>query len=329
MESASGGGADYRLVRLSLGPAGEENEVSLLGLYGPRERGLSLAARAGKGLLVAAGEAVMGTTPEAAEGSRAFMGRLTLVVRRSFVVEGGAAWCCGGRPSLLATRPAVLNGWRGGGWALRTVTHPATGTALKFLLAAAEQENPAGDELERRRTTEVLANWAWDDNWRGSLRWRCQKTGKWSRSQRFPWLPAVQDDPQVVTTTALTLRYEGVRNRVRVSVRTRDMVNGVDGGTRYLWAISGDRQTPGGWRLRSSWGTAWGDEIDLVSALNPLQGYVIPRHWSRWRQELMMGVGREIGPWRLQAGMASRDPAPTTASTGTVLEGWMEISARW
>ncbi len=329
VEAAGTSGGGYRLVRVTYSPPGASDEVALLWLHSPLAGGVSLAARRQAGMLATALEVVAGTVPDGAEGPRAFMGRVKVVASRSVAAEGAAAWCRSGEMLPLATRPGVLNGWNGGGWALRTMVHPVQGATVKLLFASAEQESPVGAHLDRRRITEVLVNWSWAGNWQGSLRWRGRKTAGVSGSERFPWQPATAEDPRVLTTSAMAVVWKGDRSRIRISVRTKDEVKPEGGGTRCLWSVTADRRTQGGWRLRGAWGEAWGDEVDLVSALSPLQGYVVPRHWSRWRRELMLGVGREIGSWRLQAGIAGRDPAPPTSSSRTRLEGWLEISARW
>ncbi len=319
----------YRLLRLSCGEDDGGPALALLGLWGGPQPGFSLAAASGPGRIEAACEAAAGAPSTDGPGSRSFMGRVAL---RGFLpakVEGAAAWSCGGQPSPLAQRPAVLSGWEGRGWALRSVARPVRGMTLNCLVAGAEEADPTGTQLSRRGLVEFMAGFVPSPGWRGSLRWRDRRDGGEAVSPRYPWQPVLAAETEHEITTAAVLTWTGAGARVRTSVRSRDTAAAGEGAARYLWTVSGRWLTDNRWRLRASWGTAWGDETDLVSVLSPLRGYVIPRHWSRWRQEWMIGAGREIGSWRLQAGIAVRDPAPSSAPRKMAVQGWLEASAHW
>jgi len=134
---------------------------------------------------------------------------------------------------------------------------------------------------------------------------------------------------ETVTTLTATLRRSLSRVRVHLGLRTRQVAGSANDGSRQLFTVGADFVPRPEWTLRCQWDLAWGDAVDLVSALSPLRGYVLPRHWSRWQEQVMVGVGREFGSWRFQAGTAGRDPAPSAAGQDPSWEVWTEAALTW
>ncbi len=102
----------------------------------------------------------------------------------------------------------------------------------------------------------------------------------------------------------------------------------IGNGRRSLISLTGKYRAGRTWKLRGGWVTAWGDPVDLVSAISPLAGFVLPRHWGRWRSETVLGlewVGRGA---RVQAAGSLRQPEPASGerNVGTI---WVEAGARW
>jgi hypothetical protein len=61
-------------------------------------------------------------------------------------------------------------------------------------------------------------------------------------------------------------------------------------GRRSLLAVELRWRPAGALAIRCGRCVAWGDPVDLVTALSPLPGRLVPRHWGAWREELWTGV---------------------------------------
>jgi len=99
-------------------------------------------------------------------------------------------------------------------------------------------------------------------------------------------------------------------------------------GRRSLFNLSARYGLSPNWKLRGAWVTAWGDPVDLVSAIVPVTGMVLPRHWGAWRSEMVLG-----GEWRhrrarVQAAGSWRQPEARD-QLPAVLTLWLEAGIRW
>ncbi len=105
-----------------------------------------------------------------------------------------------------------------------------------------------------------------------------------------------------------------------------------------MGASTSGRRTLGGVRFRGrvlrkvsyllSYQWAWGDAIDLVSAVNPLRGLVLPRHWGKWASEILLGLEYSNRLGRIMLAFSRREPA-----LGGIGKGenrlWAGFQARW
>ncbi len=250
--------------------------------------------------------------------------------RRSLIrIEGVAGWSSGGAPTSRSVRPSVLAGWEGRGAALRIVAHPGRGNSLKILMAGSGCQRSATSGDRYRGILDIQWEWSPEPHWRCRLRRRRETKQQWTWSPRFPWLPPTSEIPQVVASTVVSIIREESWGRTQVDLRTRDAWGGSHEESRYLISGKFQWQASAQWSCRGGWGLAWGEGGDLVSAVSPLQGYVVPRHWGHWNEQWFMGVGRELSSWQIQAGMARRDPVPLSEHEAWSFEGWCEASLSW
>lgn len=109
--------------------------------------------------------------------------------------------------------------------------------------------------------------------------------------------------------------------------------DGTGGGARQLMALSGRRTLGGGLAFWADAATAWGDDVDLVRAVQAVPGVVVARHWGDWASEVVAGLRLDAGPASFRAGLARRLPRPAAAGgapdPAAVLEGWIEARASW
>jgi len=316
----------FQLVRLSTADPTTATAASVLVAQDEEGWSGSVAMSWSDARVSASGEAV-GRLDR--PGGRGFSGWVRLQVNPRCLIEGAAGWARGGEPSSLAVRPSWLGGWEGGGWSLRLVTTLQPGSTLKTLVSAGSTELPEGAGRRSRLLWDALWTHRMASDWRMQLRWRRQGERESLRFSRWPWLPPQDGPVETVTTLAAVMRRKWSARSLHLGLHARELAGSGEGGVRFLFTIGGEYAPGTHWILRGQWDLAWGDGVDLVSALSPLQGYVLPRHWSQWQEQRMLGVGREIGSWRFQAGTAVRDPAPSVPATGTSWEAWGDLALRW
>jgi hypothetical protein len=233
------------------------------------------------------------------------------------------------RGPLLANRPAVLPGWSGRGYALRGFAPLAGDLRLRVLLHRGHMPDLTGVRgLETKTLGDVQLVKRLSEAVRIGVRYR--RTGRQRRewSDRFPWQAArtvLLEDRGVVTGQA-TWEEDGARVRLMVRTYAREAASGT--GRRSLAVLSGHMDWGGNWTLRGSWATAWGDPVDLVSAVSPLKGMVLPRHWGRWRSETVLGLGWSHRGILVQAASSRRVPA-ADGPAGPLVAAWGQVGWVW
>ena len=116
--------------------------------------------------------------------------------------------------------------------------------------------------------------------------------------------------------------------RGRLLVRSFGVDQAGLAGRRTLLGLSGDRRLSRRWRMRGSWVTAWGDPVDLVSAVVPVTGLVLPRHWGHWRSETLLGLEWMVRAASMQAAGSLRYPA-LESGVQPVPTLWLKADVRW
>ncbi len=318
-----------RMLRLCRRSRLGTGQLSLLAVGFGGKSGISLAGRRRGGILDLEFELALVRSQGTEVSPRAMMARLKYAAAHTWQLEAIAGWNEGGQLTPFAAKPPVFSGWGGGGWAVRITTRPAGTTTLKILVADARYGDPVSAGAKRRGILDFLWEWSPHPGWHGSLRWRRQRNDVGTWSSQYPWLPPSAGYPGLVTSVVAALARRFSSGGFQVALRSREAVADAGGKARYLVASKGNWQPWESWTFRGEWDMAWGDDADLVSALNPLQGYVVPRHWGKWQGQWMIGLGRELGVWRFQAGMAGRDPASISADKKRDMEGWVDVALNW
>ncbi len=123
-------------------------------------------------------------------------------------------------------------------------------------------------------------------------------TGRWRRRNRqsetwsliYPWQAPHVDDQELrsVLSGQINLKFHPLSTRVlaRIYQQGKD----AEWGTRSLITVSATYWLGPMTALQGSSTTSWGDPIDLVSAISPMAGLVLPRHWGSWHEETTLGL---------------------------------------
>jgi hypothetical protein len=124
------------------------------------------------------------------------------------------------------------------------------------------------------------------------------------------------------------ISFERNRARGRLTIRTHAAEKEVGSGRRSLLGLNGHLNLGSGWRVRGTWVTAWGDPVDLVSAVSPMTGLVLPRHWGHWRSESVLGLERTGRTVRIRLAASLRRP-DQDPSNNPLPSCWAEAEIRW
>lgn len=313
------------------GVAGSSANLGLLAVREQKELGFGLQAGIERSRWQAAVEAAGSKPPQADYPWRAVLVRGAWSLGRKCSVEGafaaanGSAWFGAGR------RPALLVEDEGRGWALRGAAEPVPGWRLAAILARAVGSDPQRDASRRRRDrTGIEVRWNPAKGWSIQLRWRRTLEQEWTGSERYPWLPAVAgaEKRRMIWTAVLRRRAGPVG--WKVTLRTQSDGNGLEIRHRNLLQGTGSIE-PRSWiRLQASWATAWGGDADLVSALTPMPGVLLPRHWGHWRSETALGIRLRHAAVNCNAAVSQRVPEPEPATrTTTERNVWAGLCLRF
>ena len=253
-------------------------------------------------------------------------------------IEAQLAGASLGLAPPLASRPAALPGWDGWGWAAR-VRYRASGAVGLGVLAAQgrwREHGAAAPRLGERAVMMLDLHWlpvvglALTANYR----WRQERYASWNEAA--PWSPPVISDER--QRRGLVLRAEGRYQvwQMEVAFRSYHSARASGPARRSLIAWQGSRPLAPGWQLRCHWTAAWGDEVDLVSVLNPLPGLAAFRHWGRWSGEFGGGLQWERWNWLMQGAASLRRGEDSGGGTeggveagATLVEVWLRCLRRW
>ncbi len=229
----------------------------------------------------------------------------------------------------LSSRPPVLPGWAGRGFAVRGFTRTNSGLALRALFHLGRHLDRKGS---RKRNTKMLVDLQASKKLlrpvQVSLRFRRDTRGTWGWSERYPWQAPLQTDTAHRTIISAQMFYEYKGRRARLMIRSYGLENGTATGRRSLVSLSGRQAVGRGMIVRGTWVSAWGDPVDLVSAVSPVSGMVLPRHWGHWRSETVLGLERIRGGLRIQTAVSLRYPEKGLAG-GPVPTFWAQAAISW
>ena len=312
--------------------------LSGLWLSDPAEQGVSLAGRLQSGALKTTWEAVW----RKPVGSVVPLGALLVQAgwrpHHKVRLEVLGGWADPGPRPVMGQKHPLFGEWGGRGAAVRGTWRAVSGLGLKIMVHRGRGREPvAAGRLPLRTLTDALLTRTWPGGWSAVARWRAggEQVSTWS--ERFPWQPPVrawQDSRRVLS---LKGQWRGEQGRGQVLWRQLDLarvrqdVGWESGGTRSLVALSMAVNWGRSARVRAAWTLSWGDPVDLVSAVVPFAGYVLPRHWGHWRAERLVGLEWRRGRFQARAALSWRqaeipfDGAPAE----DVQAGWLEAAWAW
>ncbi|MCP4571850.1 MAG: hypothetical protein GY838_05810 [bacterium] len=219
-----------------------------------------------------------------------------------------------------------LTGRRGGdGWAVRGAWRAAPQVRFLALISGRRRR---GDEPghERRRVLELQVRCRPRVGLEARVRYRGAVTDGPVWDPDWPW-EAPRDGPvQRRQTLGLAVVGTAGESSFRADLRTLSLSGDRSVGRRSLLGLEARHGAAGGLVLRTGWHEAWGDPVDLVSAISPLPGRLVPRHWGSWRGEAWVGMacdGRRGG-----IACACHLRRPSTPGPGT-LEVRARLRLRW
>lgn len=244
-------------------------------------------------------------------------------------IEGLLGYADLAGPPGLASRPPVLPGWDGRGMALRGFTRTSSGSVLRAMVHLGHNLDRVGlRNREVKTLIDLQAGKKISKQVELAVRYRSTDIRTWGWLERYPWQPPRETDSKRRTIISVQFVLERPRLRSRLMLRSYGLGREVDSGRRSLVSLTGRYVLGKGWKFRGSWVTAWGDPVDLVSAISPLTGMVLPRHWGRWRSETVLGLEWVSGGARIQAAGSMRNPEPGGGER-ILHTVWVEIGAHW
>lgn len=325
----SKGVTNSRTTVVQLGSLRRDWRISLAGLAGNPERGVSLAGRFKMNPLFGSFETLVWTVAPGIPATNAVVLHLGWKFPGGTGLEGQLAYAdLAGAPGQ-ASRPAVLPGWDGRGLALRGYTRTRSGLVLRAMVHLGRNLDRGGARSRKEKTLiDLQAGKKLSPRVDLAVRYRSTDLRAWHWSERYPWQPPRLEASQRRTIISAQVVLERSRFRGRLLIRSYGLDKEIGNGRRSLISLTGRYRTGQAWKLRGAWVTAWGDPVDLVSAISPLAGFVLPRHWGRWRSETVLGLEWNGRGARVQAAASLRQPESGEGerTVGTI---WVEAGARW
>jgi hypothetical protein len=316
-----------RLKFMRVAMAGSQGHVAVAALATGLSRAVSLSGVHSGDTHEGAMEGVVWLNPAGEQEGWAGVAHGAWRPNRRHGVE--ASWAVADRSGNwdLGSRPSVLPAWSGHGYALRFRSTPGPGMSVRGLWHQGWALPGAGpDDRSQRRLTELQWHQGLAPGWDLALRYRRSSTSRWEWSHRHPWLPAVPTPSDLKTVITGNLTYDRKTWRVGMMARTLDREAAGGSGRRSMLAFQYRTRPHPEWILRFFAATAWGQDVDLVSAIVPFAGLVLPRHWGKWRSETGLGVSRDGPRWAVRLAGGVRRPEPGREKK---LDPWMRAAWDW
>ena len=314
---------------VQLGSHRDDWRISVAGLAGNLARGASLAGGLMKKTLSGSFETLVWQAAPWIPPAGAAVMHVGWNPARGSGMEGMLGFADLVEAPGLASRPAVLPGWDGRGFALRGFTRTGSGVVLRAMVHLGRHLDRTGSRSRKEKLLiDLQAGKKLSPQVDLAVRYRSTDFRTWNWSEQYPWQPLRATAPLRRTIISAQVVLERARLRGRLLVRSYGLDKEAGNGRRSLISLTGGYVVGKAWKLRGAWVTAWGDPVDLVSAISPLTGMVLPRHWGSWRSETVLGLGWVLGGARLQAAGSVRYPEPGSGER-TVQTIWLEAGIHW
>jgi len=245
-----------------------------------------------------------------------------------WAVQTGLASASGGHPSPLAARSPFLKGDEGSGWGIRGWWRSKSGVKYSVLWARSTTNSTQPSAQKNGHTIlDMTTAWKYNPATEFLFRFRTTEHRQWEWSDRFRWAaPFLDQEEQQQLLQAGVSWQPGplvLRFKMKHLLKIRDEVSG----KRTMYRLSG-RNYWGPFHLRWAFGTAWGQEVDLVDAVCPVPGLVQPRHWGKWQTETQLGLGLRAVSLDLWVAGIRRKPTQANIVAGSS-QFWALIGRKW
>ncbi len=226
-------------------------------------------------------------------------------------------------------RSPILGAWGGAGWAFRLVRKLVPGWRLKSLWSENQGVDWQGPHRKQKGMfVDLLLEGTPHPGWNFLARWHQRTRSRQAWSEFYPWLPPALVARDERSGFSLRLKVKGDSSSWSYSLRNLQRKGTASPGSRFLAALGNRRRLSRILGMKLSFQTAWGDPIDLVGAVNPLQGLVLPRHWGHWSTEMLLGLDIRVKDILLQGSASRREPTPGDGNPAEYLF-WLGARARW
>ncbi len=229
----------------------------------------------------------------------------------------------------LGQRPGLLKGDEGRAWAVRMVTRLGPVTRLAALWGQSHTRHLGSEaQLELNSTGDFILTHRPDRTW--TLSSRVLVTGKDRRTWegRFPWLPPESNPIKHKSLVQGTVGHLADGRDVKFTAKLLRQVDASGTRWRRLWSLRGHFALGETRRIRAGYGQAWGEEVDLVTALVPVPGRILPRHWGQWQSETHLALGWHRAGGEFWLAASWRRPE-TLGPAGGAWEAWLEGRVCW
>lgn len=241
----------------------------------------------------------------------------------------GMAVAQDGPHSPLAQRPTLLKADQGRGWTLGLIWNPVPRSRLGLQVSGASHEKYGSVfSRENRLACDLVASRSWPGGWAANTRIYLASQGRRIWSARFPWQPARNSDHQMKSLAQATLSRKSGAGYLRIQLKVFHHSDFLEFRLRSLISTVGHLSLGNNFHMRAGLGSSWGDDLDLVGAVSPMPGMVMPRHWGKWKTEVFGGLGMPILGGEVWCGASQRrsDPAISPARS---LQLWARAQLNW
>ena len=226
-------------------------------------------------------------------------------------------------------RPGVLNTWGGSGWAVRLRGRASKIWLLQALISQGKGPDWDGSHgRQKKNLVDLLLLGKFSSGWEIKCRWNERIRISESWSEQYPWLPPEISREDERVSLALDIKKKQHQGAWIVSVRSLGRDGVTNSGRRTLAGIryKGSMSAVVSFLLSHHW--SWGAPVDLVSAVNPIRGLVLPRHWGHWDSESMAGIDLNTRLGKLMAAISRREPISGSLEKAEN-RVWVGFQAKW
>lgn len=226
-------------------------------------------------------------------------------------------------------RSPLLTVQGGTGWAWRGKFKPSPDWTAALLLGKSQgSDQQSVVRVRSQWRGQIQIEYRLRPSWSLLCRWRSDRKEKWEWSTDYPWLPAelVEDVPR--QSFQVRAQRTVPTGSMKFAMLRQVQGWGTERQIRSTMGVGGGRPISRLWTFGFQQTWAWGDPVDVVTAIVPVPGLVLPRHMGRWRSESLLKLGRKGELLTLAVGLSRRLPDPGSEQ-GDEIGIWLSGGIRW